>query len=296
MHLREPLVVAAAKRCLWRIHTLVSMRHGVPAGANIPTTINVRVFLAAYMISCRPSHVFETMGQLEQPLLEVSRALIESFERIAGAVVAAGSFQPVDHSLTEGFAPLLLEFMRCFHAWKVPDEAKLVSRIRHALFALYDAREHLPADEPVDSRLSVELHTQTERLRRKLAQIGGQAALTQFDTDNRSVDRSNLANAGRNTATVSIAPGRVCNEQLAHELLLDPTFHLSEDGECDATLNPAYARMRESFHRVSGERVGWLDRATRITILMQFALSSPHRPSGTAWPTTSASPPRALRA
>jgi hypothetical protein len=38
----------------------------------------------------------------------------------------------------------------------VLDEFKLVGRIRHALFALYNSCEHLPADEPTDSRLSVE--------------------------------------------------------------------------------------------------------------------------------------------
>ena len=202
------------------------------------------------MIACRPSHVFENMGQLEQPLLEVARALIESFERIAGAVVAAGSIQPVDHSLTEGFVSLFMDYLRCFNAWKVPDETKLVGRIRHALVALYDAREHLPADEPADSKLSVEFRTQIERLRSKLAQIGGQAALTRFDAENNGIDRSNLANANRNEFTIS--PSRVCNEQLAHELLLDPTFQLSVEGNCDVTLNPAYARMRDSFHRVSG--------------------------------------------
>jgi hypothetical protein len=77
----------------------------------------MRVFFAAYMIACLPSHVFETMGQLEQPLLEVARALVESFERIAGAVVAAGSIQPVDHSLTEGFVSLFMDYLRCFNAW-----------------------------------------------------------------------------------------------------------------------------------------------------------------------------------
>ena len=199
------------------------------------------------MIACRPSHVFETMGQLEQPLLEVARALVESFERIAGAVVAAGSIQPVDHSLTEGFVSLFMDYLRCFNAWKVPDEIKLVCRIRHALFALYNARDHLPADESADSKLSVEFRTQIERLRSKLTQIGGQAALTQFDAENNSLDRPN--SGSRNDVTIS--PSRVCNEQLAHELMLDPTFQLTAEGNCDVILNPAFARMRDSFHRVS---------------------------------------------
>ena len=38
------------------------------------------------------------------------------------------------------------------------------------------------------------------------------------------------------------------NEQLAHELLLDPTFQLDESGGCSAE-NPVFHRIRESFHQ-----------------------------------------------
>ena len=93
----------------------------------------------------------------------------------------------------------------------VLDEFKLVGRIRHALFALYNACEHLPADEPTDSRLSVELRMQIERLRSTLAQIGDQATLTQFDAEYNVINRSNFANTNSND--VSIPPLRVCNER-----------------------------------------------------------------------------------
>ena len=38
------------------------------------------------------------------------------------------------------------------------------------------------------------------------------------------------------------------NEQLAHELLLDPTFQLDANGGCSAE-NPVFHRIRESFHQ-----------------------------------------------
>jgi hypothetical protein len=38
------------------------------------------------------------------------------------------------------------------------------------------------------------------------------------------------------------------NEQLAHELLLDPTFQLDESGGCSVE-NPVFHRIRESFHQ-----------------------------------------------
>ena len=38
------------------------------------------------------------------------------------------------------------------------------------------------------------------------------------------------------------------NEQLAHELLLDPTFQLDESGGCSVE-NPVFLSIRESFHK-----------------------------------------------
>ena len=38
------------------------------------------------------------------------------------------------------------------------------------------------------------------------------------------------------------------NEQLSHELLLDPTFQLDESGGCSAE-DPVFLRIRESFHQ-----------------------------------------------
>ena len=42
------------------------------------------------------------------------------------------------------------------------------------------------------------------------------------------------------------------NEQLAHELLLDPTFQLDESGGCSVE-NPVFHRIRESFHKTFWE-------------------------------------------
>lgn len=45
----------------------------------------------------------------------------------------------------------------------------------------------------------------------------------------------------------SALPGRMTNEQLAHELLLDPAFKLDDKGG-SAAENPVFSRIRESFH------------------------------------------------
>jgi hypothetical protein len=246
--LREKPVIASTKALLQRVHLQCTFRHGSPSGVRTPENVNVRVFLAAYMIAYRSTHVFESMGALEHPLLEAATKLLDCFESIVGVLRDHdGYFAAVPHALSEAFPTLLFEYLKCFKAWKVPDEAKLVCRIRHALVALYQAETHLPPDEPEDSRLKVEFRTQIERLRSKLQQISGADALAQFDAD-REANVLPVAPAAAQQGGYAALPGRMTNEQLAHELLLDPTFQLDESGGCGLE-NAVFDRIRASFHQ-----------------------------------------------
>jgi hypothetical protein len=63
--LREKQVIAIAKACLQRIHLLCTFRHGSPPKSLVaPNEVNVKVFLAAFMIVHRQTHVFESMSKL----------------------------------------------------------------------------------------------------------------------------------------------------------------------------------------------------------------------------------------
>ena len=260
--LREKPVIAAAKACLQRIHLQSVFRHGSPSKALSPENVNVRVFLAGFMIAYRPTHVFESMGTLEKNLLEATLPLMDKFHKICSHTHTFGSSLP--HELTKDFPMMLFEFLKRFKAWKVPDEAKLTLRIKHALIALYQAEEHLPPDEPEDSKLKVEFRTQIERLRSKLQQIAGHDALKQFDEKRLAGQIQGSCGGGGNGnhqnhphgggggggagAAYNALPGKMTNEQLAHELLLDPTFQLDESGGCGVE-NPVFHRIRESFHK-----------------------------------------------
>lgn len=252
--LREKPVIEATKACLQRIHRLCAHRHGSPSSALSPENVNVRVFLAGFMIAYRPTHVFESMGTLEQKLSDSTLPLIAQFEKICNAFTSnADAFDDIPPALTENFQTLLFEFLKAFKAWKVPDEAKLTCRIRHALIALYQAEEHLPPDEPEDSKLKQEFKTQIGRLRSKLQQIAGENALKAFDEERlRGATGSNYGGGPPDNhsggGAYAALPGRMTNEQLAHELLLDPTFQLDESGGCSVE-NPVFHRIRESFHQ-----------------------------------------------
>ena len=252
--LREKPVIAAMKDVLQRIHLQSTFRHGSPSKSLRPENVNVRVFLAAYMIAYRSSHVFESMAALEQALFETSVPLLNMFHTICSRIMESPHkcFQEVPSALTKEFPTTLFEYLKRFKAWKVPDEAKLTARIKHALFALHHAESHLPADEPEDSKLKVEFRCQIARLREKLQQIAGKAALEQLDRElaERCLNPSSGGggDGGSNGGAYAALPGRITNEHLAHNLLLNPDFTLDEHGGCDSE-NPVYHRIRESFHR-----------------------------------------------
>jgi len=260
---------------LRRVHHVSTLRHRAHTPSLGPQSVNVRVFLAGYMIAHKPSHVFESMGALEQSLSEVACQLLGTFQTIIDAVRDSPhrSFSSVPSELLLNFLVQLARYFESFKAWKVPDEAKLISRVKHALIGLYQAELSLPATEPLDSPVRVELKSQINRLRTKVQRIGGPAALEQLNRE-RLVG---LAQEGGISAGVGIAgmlafgtpatqntraagavaiglssggyffrPTRMSNGQLAHELLLNPRFQLAEPDSPMAE-NPILRSINRSF-------------------------------------------------
>eukprot|EP00960_Hanusia_phi_P001045 28633-Hanusia_phi.AAC.1 len=99
---------------------------------------------------------------------------------------------------------------------------------------------------------------QKTKLRAKMRQIAGVQALQQFDQQLRQQGLGNLdtENNAADTETehkqnnnyLSSLPGRMSNEQLAHELLLDPTFKLNER-EAGYIESPVLLNVRDAFKR-----------------------------------------------
>ena len=239
-------MVQATKVLLQRVHRMTVSLHGFPA--NNPTarpgegdtSVNCRVFLALYMIALYPSKVFDDTNPLAVALLDSSLPLLKCFEGITQQFMDRDyTFLNVDADLRSNFSWHLFNYMEKFKAWKVPDEAKLICRVKHALVALYSAEEQIPREEPEDSRLKVEFRVQIERLRGRFQQLAGQEALLQFDakyarTGFSSVDSSivitaNIPNIDVSQSVVSGALAlKVSNQQLAHELILNPSFQIPD--------------------------------------------------------------------
>lgn len=226
--LRHQQTIKATKDILQRFHEQAIHVHGMPDVApedlNTVKNVNVRVFVASYMIAFFPGHVFESTGLLESELRKSSTELITCFEEMVAQFNANNmGFTGISNSVRGKFINLLFGYLIIFKKWKVPDEAKLTIRIRKAIRALHIATLQLPADENPNSRLSFELRTQTTRLYEKLRQIAGRDAVTQL--------RAEIAAIDINTVQIGsiddiVAEERLSNEDLAHQLLLDPHYQL----------------------------------------------------------------------
>ena len=249
--LREKYVIAIAKQFLERLHRRCTYKYGSPPKALEPENVNVRVVLSAYMIAVQPAQVFDSMGVLEQSLYESAVVLTTDMEHLARDIVRRGAPCLFDSDKAKSFPIVIFEFLKRFKAWKVPDEAKLACRIKHALVALYQAEQQFPPNEPENSKLKLEFRTQIERLRGKLQQIAGVDALTEFDKNYKSgtLPLTLPIGEGYGPGAYASLPGRMSNEHLAHELLMDPLFQLSDTGD-GASENPFYHRIRQSFHKV----------------------------------------------
>lgn len=216
--LREAPVIAATKILLRRVHHMSIAMYAGPISMH--ETVNVRVFLSMYMVVLRPTYVFEEFCPSATAVMDSGRLLLTCFGGIITSILDGSTFSNLDVNLRASFTELLFDYLTKFNAWKVPDMEKLIGRIRHALIAIYGAQLSLPVNEPEDSRLSVELRAQIERLRAKIVQIAGAESLAEFDATRATAVSTN---------TLVITP-RLNNEYLAHQLFINPGYQMKLAG------------------------------------------------------------------
>lgn len=247
LFLREQGTISITKNLLHRFHQQALAVHEQPVvpGMQAIPQVNVRVFLASLMIDVRSGDVFEQMGALERKVKDASTALLNRFEELIIQFIENNrGFSGTEVEARSNFVRLLFEYLVAFRDWKVPDEAKLAARLRHALIALHQATAMLPSDEPADSRIKVELRTQTTRLRNKLLQISGPTAVAAIDAEIRSGNFEPAAVAAGGARSGGRLGAALDNEGLAHQVLLDPTFQLQYAGEGSGLDD----RMRQVFY------------------------------------------------
>jgi hypothetical protein len=269
--LKEKPLIKVMKLILHRICVLTAEGVRACPGAEDTKNVHVRVFLASYMIAHHPTKVFESIHAREADLQVASTAMLKVFDALVGAISSSNQGDRCEDAIKVAlpFPGVLHTYLKAFEVWKLQDEAKLTDRIRHALIALYEAENHLDDEDSDTAKMRAEFQHQQDRLRTKMVQIAGEAALKAFD-DSRGVSAAGggslkaaessteggystmssvtlSAQAATRGGGYSALPKRMSNQQLAHELLLDPSFTLDGHGGSRGE-NPVHAKIRNSFH------------------------------------------------
>ena len=179
---RKDSTILNCKLCLERALWLSTLRHrSIDRIALEISRVNVRIFIGAHMIVCKPERVFSTIGEHEQSLIVSAARMLALFEQIMLEVSSGKAFHTLSAAVTSAFPIVLFEYLRCFNAWRVPDAQRLSSRVHNTLAALYRAKAQLPAEA---ERLGQVIRGQIEQLRGRLLQIAGADAIARFDAEN----------------------------------------------------------------------------------------------------------------
>jgi hypothetical protein len=83
-----------------------------------------------------------------------------------------------DYMVDRVFPRLVAQYRSAYDRWQ---SQPLIDRLSNAIRGLMIARTLVPADEPHDSPVMQEFAAKIELLRAKMADLGGEAALANFD-------------------------------------------------------------------------------------------------------------------
>ena len=250
--LRDTAKINVMKRIVQRIYSLTATAGRFDIQEN--KIVNIRVFLAAFMIAYHPAQVFERTTKLEVALCEAAVNMLKVFDVMCTDIANStrGSCLRETCEKARTFPHVLHVYLDAFQAWKLPDEVKLTERIQHALDALAEAQGHLIESDADTPRFRIEFAAQQTRLRSKLLQIVGVKAFESLDAIRVKKDVAHALVLTKLETGVSSSvdgytarPKRMTNEGLAHELLLDPNFILDKRARGE---NPVHAKIRHSFH------------------------------------------------
>ena len=223
--LSEKNNIKIAKKCLQRVNILTSIRHG----SDEIQPVNAKEFLVSLMIRYHPAHIFESIGHLENQLIEATAPLLMVFDEILRIIQSTGSFQSVSGEVTKEFPALLKMYFKRFNEWKIADINKMKFKIKRSIVSLHQATHE--ADRIVPELL-VGVYDQIRYLRNKFEQVASADEVNEFYEQLERDDVSMYAPSS----------GELESEQIVHELLLDPTYvHLrSSDSEVFSEVRIVY--------------------------------------------------------
>lgn len=190
-------------------------------------TVEPQVFLCAYLIVSHPGHVIEVENDLSRALVAATEPMLECFEGFMDLCRGGVAWQDVRDAQGRELCALLCRYLRTFKAWKAVDEQRVAVQLKDMLVLLEDSAESLRGETGPAAALLPQMSNQVARIRSKLVAVAGQGTLDEYDRD-RAAARAREEARRAQVMEGNFEPAGLSNEELAHELLLDPDFRLDD--------------------------------------------------------------------
>jgi hypothetical protein len=159
LYIRDEEMLGALKLCLRQLFA------NTPASVQI-NPLDVRVFVAAYLIVYKTESAFNRDGDLERNLFARAESLLQAFDAIVDYVAEQGTFEGAP--FLASFRTSLNSYVTAYEAWDAVEKILLKPLINKAIIALTEA--WLEADPELDYDLRSEMMTELRRLREHITQ------------------------------------------------------------------------------------------------------------------------------
>jgi hypothetical protein len=186
---------------------------------------------------------------LENKVVQAGSMILEKFNGICQEMKSRDGGH-ISKSLlqnTRNFVPLLGVFLRIFKEWRLQDEKVLTARIKYIIKSLQEIGPSLGSvDDFQSNRVHLEYAARLEYLQNRLVKLEGESTVP----NNLKVPESQATTDDPIPVFELELPGwypdKMTNEQMAYEVLLDPLFQLSDDGNAHY-LHPGMKSIRDCF-------------------------------------------------
>jgi hypothetical protein len=191
--------------------------------------------LKSYAITLKTGEVFRYPSKDVDALVCAAKELTEFLDALIREICEVKTLHKIPYATMKQFARIWYEFLRAYHEWYVKDKKRIVNSLHWRLMLAYQTIKRFPLG---DSVFRATFDEQIKKLRDQLLKIGGPVALKSLD-DRRFAEppgchpflffRDNSYDEGDFGGSKIVLNEKLTNEQVAHELLIDPTFEMPEE-------------------------------------------------------------------
>lgn len=253
--LQQDSLTKAVTACLKRIQFICHALH--PTVQVLPLYCNeknfFKVFIGSFLIVQYYKRLFGKSILLEEKVVKTGSRMLSTFHDICEAIKRShgmSHFQAMLLEKTKDFILLVTTYFQVFKEWKTMDEKKVVNRIKYTLEALNEIQPNLgPIDDLESDMLHLEYNSRISHLKNTLVKYrGGQQVLDELELPEVPFSANTRQYPPLHLGVFRCFQNKMSNEQMAHEMLLDPLFQLDDYGNLPY-IHPGHKAIRNCYHK-----------------------------------------------